>query len=214
MGLSQRLGTWINGYPDGRVLRLVHRVPIPLWRLGLRRAVTGTFLILTTTGRKSGRAVHTPLMPHRMDSSVYVWCPYGDRGQWCRNVLTDPLVTVQDASGTWAAHATRPADDAEVARLHALLLAFDEGQLQHYASGEGFGASADDFVAHKDRLHLFRLDPVPEASPTPLRADLAWVWVAAPLVATFTAAAATYAARRRCECECGRRCEGQCRAEA
>lgn len=195
--LTQHVGTWVNGYPKGRLLRLVHRLPVPLWRLGMHHAVAGPFLILTSTGRRSGRQVHTPLMPHPMDGTVYVWCPYGERGQWCRNVLADPVVTVQDASGTWSARATRPDDDAEVARLHTLLQDFDARQLRDYASSEGLGPSRDDFVAHRNRLHVFRLDPVSEPSPEPLRGDLTWLWVVAPLVATLSAMGARYAAHRR-----------------
>lgn len=195
MGLSHRIDTWINGYPDGTVRRLLHRSPIHLWRVGLSRVVAGTFLILTSTGRRSGHPLHTPLVPHPLGGTVYVWCPYGKRGQWCRNVIADPVVTVQDGTGTWAARAMRPDDDREVARLHALLLDFDEGLLRRYAAAEGIGASADDFVAHKDRLHLFRLVPEPGPSPAPLRADLAWLWVAVPVSATLTTVAARYAAR-------------------
>jgi deazaflavin-dependent oxidoreductase (nitroreductase family) len=196
VNLSQHIDSWISGYPDVPTRRLLHRIPVLLWRLGLQRPIGGTFVILTSTGRRSGQPVHTPVMPHRVDGSVYVWCPYGDRGQWCRNVQADPVVTVQDANGTWAARATRPDDAGELARVHARLLDFDPGLLHRYLESQGVGASAEDFVAHQDRLHVFRLAPTSAPSPAALRADLVWVWALAPIVAAL--AAANRVARGRC----------------
>ena len=197
VNLSQRIDSWISGYPDVHTRRLLHRMPVLLWRLGLQRPIAGTFLILTSTGRRSGQPVHTTVMPHRIDGSVYVWCPYGERGQWCRNVQADPIVTVQDAYGTWAARATRPDDASELARVHGRLLDFDPALLHRYLESQGLGASAEDFVAHQDGLHVFRLDPTSAPSPAALRADLVWVWALAPIVAALAAAAASRVVRRR-----------------
>jgi len=174
--VAQRLDTWLSGYPDIVARRLLHKAPVLLWRLGLGRLVGRPLMLLTTTGRTSGRPRHTPLAAHRMGGRTYAWCPYGGRGHWYRNLTANPVVTVQTAEGARSARAVRIDDDAEVADLYGLLKGFDAALLHRYLESEGIADSVSDVVANKGRLHLVRLAPTLGPGPDPLKADLPWVW--------------------------------------
>lgn len=126
-----------------------------------------------------------------MHGRLYAWSPYAGRSQWYRNLLAQPVVTVQTAQGARSARAVPVRDDDEVRELYALLERFDAGQMDGYLRGLGIAHTADQVAAHKVRLHLVRLDPSTDPGPPPQTADLAWVWLLLP------AAVATARVRRR-----------------
>jgi deazaflavin-dependent oxidoreductase (nitroreductase family) len=189
--LAERVDAWVTAYPDARVRRLVFRAPLALWRLGLGPMVGHAFVLLTTRGRTSGLPRRVALTPHRMRGHLYVWDPYGERSQWFRNVRADPIVTVQDASGTWTARAVGVGDDQEATELHELLERFGRRQLGAYCEVLGIAGTAATFAANRDRLHIARLEPVSQPGPEPLTADRWWVSTLAVL------AAASLVSRRR-----------------
>jgi len=66
-------------------------------RLG-RRLVSNDILLLTTTGRRSGRPHTVPLLYLRRDDDYVVIASWGGRDQhpeWYRNLRADPDATVQ-----------------------------------------------------------------------------------------------------------------------
>ena len=52
-------------------------------------------LLLTTTGRKSGRPRVTPLQYEESDGIIYLGAARGKQADWVRNILADPEVTVR-----------------------------------------------------------------------------------------------------------------------
>jgi deazaflavin-dependent oxidoreductase (nitroreductase family) len=80
-------------------------------------------VLLTTTGRRSGRAVTTPLMFHRDGDRVLVIASNVGapaHPNWYLNLVADPAVTVELADETYAATAT-PLEGDERRRVWTLL---------------------------------------------------------------------------------------------
>ena len=100
-------------------VRRLSRFHTALYRLtgGLlgRRLVRNDMLLLTTTGRASGRPHTVPLLYLRDGERLVVIASYGgrpDHPQWYHNVQATPEATVQVRSRRWRVHA-RTAGPAE-----------------------------------------------------------------------------------------------------
>ena len=94
---------------------------IPLLRLGLGRFMsspaTGYFLLLQTTGRKSGQPRVTPLN-YAIDSGcVICLAGFGEHAHWLANIRNDPRVQVQLPDRVVTGIATEVEERAEAARL-------------------------------------------------------------------------------------------------
>ncbi len=192
-GPLERLGEWISGFPNTPARRVLHRAPVALWRLGLGQLIGRPLVLVTTRGLKSGKARRTALMPHRLGGRLYLWCPYGERSQWYRNVRAHPLVTVQSSDGVQPARAVRLESEAEAAGLYHRLKDFDAGMLRQYLESVGIADTESSVVASRQRLHVFRLDPMPMVTLPPQNADLIWVW---PVAAGLMGLAALLLVRR------------------
>jgi deazaflavin-dependent oxidoreductase (nitroreductase family) len=191
MPLADRFEDWSRQYHGSPCGRALYRVPIALWRLGLGRVVGRPLVLVTVTGRSSGLPRRTPLTPHVVGGRTYLWCPYGGRSQWYRNLTADPVATVQSHRGAQVVRAVRIEDDDEVAQVIAELRRFDPGFLRLYLEGEGIADTPQDIAGNKQRLHIRRLDLTSEDGPPPLEADLAWLWL-------VPVAVAAWRVRRRC----------------
>jgi deazaflavin-dependent oxidoreductase (nitroreductase family) len=81
-----------------RLGRALVRAPIWLYRLGLGGLLGGRFLLLTHTGRRSGRPRQVVLEVvgrHEPCGGFLVASGSGTRSQWFRNILEDPRVRFQ-----------------------------------------------------------------------------------------------------------------------
>lgn len=97
-------------YPSQPWLKGLFKSPIFLYRLGLGAVVGQLFMILTTTGCKTGRARRTAIEYHTVDGRAYVLAGWR-RSDWLRNIAEDPRVTVQTAHGAHGAVARRVTGD-------------------------------------------------------------------------------------------------------
>lgn len=161
---------------DVRVYRGMLRLPVVLHRLGLGRILP--LAVLTATGRSTGLPRRTALYPHVIDGRTYLWCPYGDRAQWYRNVVANPIVTLQSRRGTQVMRAVPIRDEGEALGLITSLRRFSDSFFQAYLDGEDLTGTDEEIAKQTDRLHLLRLEPTTEPGPPALRTDLAWVWPA------------------------------------
>ena len=83
--------------PPGKLMRLVFRAPIYLYRFGLGRLMSKRLLLLIHTGRKSRQPRYAVLEVARHDEpsgTFYVPAAYGRKADWYRNVLETPRVLV------------------------------------------------------------------------------------------------------------------------
>lgn len=195
--LAERIDRWAIRHPHAPLERRLLRLPVVLWRIGLGRLAGqvgvrgGHLVLLTVTGRTTGLPRHTPVMAHVLDGRTYLWCPYGRRSHWYRNVVANPVVTVQSGRGTRAMRAVAIDDVDEGIEVVTELHHFDAIYLRSYLDAEGIADTPDAIAANLQRLHLRRLEPTQQQGPPALTADLAWLWL-------VPVAAAALGVGRRC----------------
>jgi len=89
--------------------RWLFRIPLLLHRAGIRgveRVLGIDWIVLTTTGRRSGRphVVMLDVVGHHAAGDVYYVQPAdGRRADWVRNVAADPAVTAEVGGRTFRA---------------------------------------------------------------------------------------------------------------
>ena len=163
-------------------------MPLLYWRLGLRpllvRGRLFRFLVLSTKGRKSGKARHTMLTHIVLDGRIYIGAGWGERTQWYQNILADPRVTVQARGRAHGAVGRVVTDDEELRRLYWQLRGIGPLWLwRRSLASWDIRDDVEDFVAKKGRIPFLSLDPLGECPLPPLRADLVWVWPALAIIA-------------------------------
>jgi deazaflavin-dependent oxidoreductase (nitroreductase family) len=126
-GIFERLSVWMeveilsrltpkDGV--GPVFKWVFKIPILYYKLGLGWMLEKRFLLLTTTGRRSGKMRHTPLefVYDPQDDSYRISPGWGGNTDWYKNVRRDPNVTVQVGRRKFKAVAEK-APDEEAAKF-------------------------------------------------------------------------------------------------
>jgi len=93
-----------------------------LYRRLLYRLAGGVVLLLTTTGRKSGREHTVGLQYELINGRYYVGAADGTRADWLRNILANPDVKVQAGKSRFKAKADVVSDTSEIARFLAYRL--------------------------------------------------------------------------------------------
>ena len=99
-------------------MRALMRAPLLLYRLGLGGLIGKSTLILTTTGRRTGRPRATPVGYWEGEGIFYVLAGSGTYADWYRNLVARPEVEVQAGRRRLRAIAT-PLTDLR-AKSHAL----------------------------------------------------------------------------------------------
>jgi len=104
-------------HPPRGLAAIPWRLPIYLYKLGLGSLLGGRFMLLTHTGRVSGRPRQAVLeVIHRdpQTNTYYAASGFGEKSHWFRNVMKTPQVTIQVGRYTMPALARRlPAEEAE-----------------------------------------------------------------------------------------------------
>ena len=161
-----------------RLFRLFNRFYVlPAIKAGLgplhTNPLTGSWMLLRTTGRTSGRTREVALGYAILDGAVYCSAGFGPRTQWYRNLLVDPRVEVVLPGAAFAGVAEPVTDPVELDRAwRALIRAL--GVL-----GTAFvcapGVASAELAAKTANLPLVRIRPVGIASGP---ADPGgWLWV-------------------------------------
>ncbi|MGB8980928.1 MAG: nitroreductase/quinone reductase family protein [Anaerolineales bacterium] len=73
-------------------IQKIHRV---LYAVGLGPLVGRIILLLTTTGRRSGKTRVTPLQYEEIDGSYYLGAARGLKADWVRNIQSNPQVEIR-----------------------------------------------------------------------------------------------------------------------
>jgi deazaflavin-dependent oxidoreductase (nitroreductase family) len=114
--------------PTG-LMRLLVRTPVLLYRLGLGGLIGKRTLLLTTTGRRTGRPRVVPLDYQQEGDTLYLIAEEGSRSPWHRNLVANPEVEVQMGSRKMTGVATPLADPQEKAHVLRLF----QGRSEHLA---------------------------------------------------------------------------------
>lgn len=172
-------------YPSkGTFNRLIFKFPLFLWRTGLGPILShpllggSRMLALTTRGRKSGLPRHTMLSYAPAGGKDYVCSGWGERSDWVKNVLADPLVTVQVGRNTYSCRAYRVQAREEFTTVaKAMFLTGGDSHFKPWLSSYGIDYDLEDMIVKQDRLYVFGFEPAAEIGPAPLSADLRWIWL-------------------------------------
>jgi deazaflavin-dependent oxidoreductase (nitroreductase family) len=165
------------------------RAPQLAWHLGLGRLVGRFFIVITTTGRKSGRPRHTMTFYARSSDRIYVACLYGPSSDWFRNLLVNPVCSVQTAEGI------RSMSGRPVTSTEELATAVSGPGISRRIMRAGYGRAdpRDAFERLRD-TPLVAFHSSPELGPEPLKPR--WPW-AAPLIGAALVLGLAAGARRR-----------------
>lgn len=161
-------------YPDRGWRWLFFRAPMWAWRMGLGPLMGRRFCVLSCWGRKSGQPRHTLLEWVEDGGRLHIGAGWGPRSQWVRNLLANPLVTVQSGLGTVRGRAVRMTDGEVMRRLYPHMRKSPVWE-QYCASWGVDGSDVDDVAARADRLWTFVIEPGPGHTPPPMRADQWWI---------------------------------------
>jgi deazaflavin-dependent oxidoreductase (nitroreductase family) len=178
--------SWIERlpYPSGWV-KWLYKSPIFLYRLGLGFIVGRLFMVLTTTGRKSGQPRRTAIEFHEFEGRVTVMSGWGTRADWYRNLHANPLATIQTWRGAQSSRARRITSDEELVR--AFRWASANPSMRAMMQVAGFEMTLEQFLAQKERFTFVTFEPADDPTPEPLKADLTWIWaILLPVVLFFS----------------------------
>jgi deazaflavin-dependent oxidoreductase (nitroreductase family) len=90
----------------------IHRV---LYALGLGPIVGKIVLLLTTTGRRSGKLRVTPLQYEEIEGAYYLGAARGLQADWVRNIQANPKVEVRVKARRFLGRAEIVTDPARIA---------------------------------------------------------------------------------------------------
>lgn len=161
-------------YPRHPLLKWMFKSPILLWRLGLGGLVGRLFMIMTTTGRKSGQPRRTAIEYHIFQGRKYVLAAW-HKADWYQNLLADPRLTIQTADGVERVKVRRLSDDDELTAVYQFVE--QNPMMRVFWQLLGVRLTLEEFLARKQQFLLLTFDPTDEPTPPPLNADLGWVWV-------------------------------------
>jgi deazaflavin-dependent oxidoreductase (nitroreductase family) len=190
-------------YPQG-LIRLMLRLPLMFYRLGLGDLLnTIHLMILTTRGRKSGQTRHAAVEYRRHGSKIYLVSAWGEKPDWYQNLVTDPLATVQLGRKTYSALADPVTDPAEALRALHLFR-----RIAPWRYDTVLGRLIEEEVnPHtlpnlSSQFTLMRLTLIPDEPSLPgVPVSLSWIWPVAFL--TVAVALIVISLARRSELERG-----------
>ena len=145
----------------GLVFKWLFKVPILFYKAGL--PMFGDFiLLLTTTGRKTGKPRYTPLEYHREGKSgcFIIMAGWGGKTDWMLNVLANPRVHVQVGRNHFDAVAEKMSDD-EVAEWLFHVVQVNPGSIKIWSrwAGEALDGSLESMEKAARYFPSFRLIP-------------------------------------------------------
>ena len=109
-------------------IQKIHRV---FYAIGLGSLIGRIILLLTTTGRRSGKKRVTPLQYELIGSDYYVGAARGMKADWVRNIQSDPHVEVRVGAKHFSAN-------AEIVNDPSRLADFVEVRLERHPRMIGF----------------------------------------------------------------------------
>jgi len=142
-----------------RYLKRMNKLMIAVQKLGIP---TGPAMVLTVSGRKSGKPRSTPMTPFRFDGGLYVVAGYPG-SEWAANARAAGAGTLSRG------RRSRPVRIVELtaAQARPVLRAFPVevpvGVKFAKSSGMVVDGTPDEFEALAGRLAVFRFDPIAPA---------------------------------------------------
>jgi deazaflavin-dependent oxidoreductase (nitroreductase family) len=139
-------------------LKPANKVVIPMSRLGLSLGGESP-VVLTVTGRKSGRVRSTPVTPMTIDGKQYVVAGFPG-ADWVANVRAAEQVTIARGRRVQRVRMVELSPDDARPFLRAFPTEVPSGVSFMKRAGLVTEGHADEFEALAGRCAVFRLDPV------------------------------------------------------
>ncbi len=173
--LRERVGA-IDISPDTELGKIIYNTPVALWRLGFGPLLGRFMLVLTTTGRNTGEPRRGAIEFRSLHDKKYIMTSYPEAEQWYLNLLSDPYATIQTAKGSESVKAVRVDNDVELLTIYRLFKRYNP--FLSYDKELGDDTDDETILANKDRIFIFRFDPISQTTPPGQEVDLAWIWPA------------------------------------
>lgn len=143
---------------------LSHYPPQAAYALGLGLVLGRMVLLLTTTGRRSGKRRVTPLQYEELDGKIYVTAAYGLRADWVRNIQANPCVEVRVRGGRFQGFASVITDRERIADMLELRLKRHPRMIAAILRSEGLPAkpAREDLSAYAAKLAMVEITPEAE----------------------------------------------------
>jgi deazaflavin-dependent oxidoreductase (nitroreductase family) len=148
-----------------QLMRVAKWGPRTLYALGLGPLIGRLILLLTTTGRKTGRARVTPLQYEEEAGVIYVGAARGVQADWYRNLAANPQVEVQVKSRRFRGQAEPITDRGRIADFLELRLRRHPGMVRGMLRLHGltaFPPSRADLEQLAAQLAVVAIRPAPE----------------------------------------------------
>lgn len=161
-------------YPGNCLVKKLLKTPVVLYRLGLGKLLGDYILILSTTGRKTGKTHRTPVEYFYHEDQYYIISGFGDQPDWYQNISANPQVTIQTGYEKICATARPPQSDHEWEAVKLYLTYSPAGKL--------LKANYREELQGKNTLEKVKgwpaltFDPTDQPCPPPMEADLVWAW--------------------------------------
>lgn len=162
---------------------------VPMIRLGflpfMGTPLTGWIMMLTTTGRVSGKRRFAPVNYALMDGSVYCLAGFGHASHWYRNLQADPHVEVLLPGGPLAGRAETVTDPGESLRTLRQILKNSGFATFAFGGVNPFKVSDERLREHTAGYIVVRIVPTGVGSGVGDPGGLLWVWWIAAIAAAI-----------------------------
>lgn len=140
----------------------MHLPPRLAYAVGLGPVIGKMVLLLTTTGRRSGKPRVTPLQYEEIDGLIYLGAALGSRADWYRNILANPSVRLQIKSRQINGLAQPITDPQQIAGYLQIRLERHPAMMRAILRSEGMTSpfTPGDLEEYARRLTLVAVKPV------------------------------------------------------
>ncbi len=152
-----------------------------MWRLGLGSwfkvcpEISGSVMVLTHFGRKTGKKRYQPLNYAIVDDDIYCVAAFGGISDWYRNIRANPNVEVWLPTGWWAGVAEDDSDSP--ARTQLLRKVLIGSGFAAYVAGLNPRKMTDDEIdTESKKYRLLRIKRNAARTGPGGPGDLEWVW--------------------------------------
>jgi deazaflavin-dependent oxidoreductase (nitroreductase family) len=143
------------------LLRLMHLPPRLGYAIGLGPLLGNLILLLTTTGRKSGKPRITPLQYEELEGKIYLGAALGPKADWFRNIQVHPRVSIRLKSRTFSGTAETIGDPDRIADFLEVRLRRHPAMIKAMLRAEGMRIPPhrSDLVKYASQLTLVAIRP-------------------------------------------------------
>ena len=149
------------------LLRLLHLPPRLAYAIGLGPLLGRFVLLMTTTGRKSGRRRVTPLQYEEIDGAFFLGAALGGKSDWVRNIRANPQVEIQVKRLHFGGQARIIQDIEQIADFLELRLQRHPKMIGAIMRKDGipFPPRRSDLEQYATQLTLVVVQPVDQMTP-------------------------------------------------